>query len=92
MLPGSGRRFFAVLPVVCVTDKENIPSLLTSVLYQRRVWGIDEPVLGIVFSKTGTVDRSYFGWLDLDLDLVDDQHLVHGSGQLLLCVVIISVI
>ena len=79
MLPGRGRRFYAILPLLCVADKENIAPLLSSVLYQRRVWGIDEPAVGLVFSKTGTIGRIVLGWLDLestndsDYDLVRDQ-------------------
>ena len=78
MLPGRGRRFCAILPLLCVADEENITFLLSSVLYQRRVWGIDEPVVGIVFSKTGTVGRVVLGWLDLEstdvYDLVRDPY------------------
>ena len=64
ILSGRGRRFCAVLPVICVADSDNIVSLLTSVLYQRRVWSIDQPAIGIVFSKTGVVARVFLGWLD----------------------------
>jgi hypothetical protein len=64
ILPGRGRRFCAVLPVICVADSDNIISLLTSVLYQRRVWSIDQPAIGIVISKTGVVARVFLGWLD----------------------------
>jgi hypothetical protein len=64
VLPGRGRRFCSVLPLLCVADEDNICCLLSSVLYQRYVWGIDEPVVGISFSKTGTIGRVMFGWLD----------------------------
>jgi hypothetical protein len=79
MLPGRGRRLYAILPLLCIADEENIAPLLSSVLYQRRVWGIDEPAVGLVFSKTGTIGRIILGWLDLestndsDYDLVRDQ-------------------
>ncbi|THH14417.1 hypothetical protein EW146_g5906 [Bondarzewia mesenterica] len=73
MLPGCGRRFFAILPIICVADEENIISLLTSVLYQRQVWGIDEPVVGLVLSKHGVVGQLFLGWLDLTS--ADEQHL-----------------
>jgi hypothetical protein len=74
VLPGHGRRFSAVLPVICVADGEQITSLLTSVLYQRRVWGIDEPVVGFVFSKTGSVGNIVLGWLDMESS--DNRYLV----------------
>jgi hypothetical protein len=81
VLPGHGRRYCAILPLLCVADEENVIALLSSVLYQRRVWGIDEPAVGVVFSKTGTVGRVVLGWLDLectnDCNLVcDHSHLV----------------
>jgi hypothetical protein len=76
MLPGHGRRFYAIVPLLCVADEENIISLLSSVLYQRHVWGINEPVVGVVFSRTGTVGRVVLGWLDpectVDFNLVRD--------------------
>jgi hypothetical protein len=77
MLPGHGRRFYAVLPLLCVADEENIISLLSSALYQRRVWGIKEPVVGVVFSRIGTIGRVVLGWLDpestVDFNLVRDS-------------------
>ncbi|KAK0476878.1 hypothetical protein IW261DRAFT_1594949 [Armillaria novae-zelandiae] len=53
-----------VLPFVCVTDGEDIFSLMGGVLYQRSTWGISEPVIGIILSKTGFVGRVVLGWLD----------------------------
>ncbi|KZP28910.1 hypothetical protein FIBSPDRAFT_1039259 [Athelia psychrophila] len=64
MLPGRGRRLCAVLPVICIADESNIHPLLTSALYQRRVWNIDEPVIGLVISRTGTAVQVYLAWLD----------------------------
>ncbi|PBK73391.1 hypothetical protein ARMSODRAFT_1014963 [Armillaria solidipes] len=53
-----------VLPFLCVTDEEDIFSLMGGVLYQRSTWGISEPVIGIILSKTGFVCRVVLGWLD----------------------------
>jgi hypothetical protein len=66
MLPGRGRHFYAVLPVLLVADSHNIVPLLCSALYQRRVWGISQPVVGLCCSNTGTVAMAIFGWLDSD--------------------------
>jgi hypothetical protein len=74
MLPGHGRRYSAVLPIICVADGEYIAPLLASVLYQRRVWGIHEPAVGIAFPKTGTVGQIFLGWLDPPSG--DDRNLV----------------
>ena len=81
VLPGHGRRFCAVMPLLCVADEDNITSLLSSVLYQRRVWSIDEPIVGFVFSKTGTVGRVVFGWLEPES--INDYHLVRGNSRTL---------
>ncbi|KAK0225383.1 hypothetical protein IW262DRAFT_682362 [Armillaria fumosa] len=53
-----------VLPFLCVTEEEDIFSLMGGVLYQRSTWGISEPVVGIILSKTGFVARVVLGWLD----------------------------
>lgn len=54
----------AVLPVLPVADAENIIPLISSVLYQRRVWGIDLPAVGLCLSRYDTSVRIYVGWLD----------------------------
>ena len=64
MLPGQGRWHYAVLPVLLVADTRNIVPLLCSTLYQRHVWGIREPVVGVCCSNTGTIATTIFGWLD----------------------------
>ncbi|KAL6308095.1 hypothetical protein BKA93DRAFT_599190 [Sparassis latifolia] len=68
VLSGSGRRSFVVLPMVCVADADNIRSLVTSVAYQRRVWDIDEPVVGFEISKFGTVARILLAWVGTEED------------------------
>jgi hypothetical protein len=71
LLSGCGQHFYAVLPVICVADPDNIIPLLASVLYQRRVWNINEPAVGIVCSNTGTSCRVILGWLDQDSSCED---------------------
>ncbi|KAG2072975.1 hypothetical protein BDR04DRAFT_1073342 [Suillus decipiens] len=66
MLCGRGRRLSAVVPVFLVADSHNIVPLLCSTLYQRRVWGIPQPVVGLCCSSTGTIATAIFGWLDPD--------------------------
>jgi len=66
MLPGRWKWHYAVLPALLVADACNIVPLLCSALYQRRVWGICEPVVGLCCSNTGTVVTAIFGWLDSD--------------------------
>ncbi|KAK0448637.1 hypothetical protein EV421DRAFT_2016791 [Armillaria borealis] len=45
-----------VLPFLCVTDEEDIFSLIGGILYQRSTWGISEP-------KTESVGCVVLGWL-----------------------------
>ena len=66
VLPTREHRFYAILPLLCVTDEANIVSLMSSVLYQRYVWGIADPLIGISFSKYGTIGQVLLGWLDLE--------------------------
>ncbi|KAF5373354.1 hypothetical protein D9615_007363 [Tricholomella constricta] len=64
VIPGRGLRTDAVLPVISVAEEDEIQSLLTSVLYQRYVWGIEATAVGIAVSATGTVARVILGWID----------------------------
>jgi hypothetical protein len=66
MLPGRGRRLSTVVPVLLVADPHNIIPLLCSALYQRHVWGIRQPVVGLCCSSTGTIATAIFGWLESD--------------------------
>jgi hypothetical protein len=66
MLPGRGRCLSAVVPVLLVADPHNIIPLLCSALYQRHVWGIRHPVVGLCCSRTGTSATAIFGWLESD--------------------------
>jgi hypothetical protein len=66
MLTGRGRRLSAVVPVLLVADPHNIIPLLYSALYQRHVWGIHQPVVGLCCSSTGTIATAIFGWLESD--------------------------
>ncbi|EGO28978.1 hypothetical protein SERLADRAFT_456299, partial [Serpula lacrymans var. lacrymans S7.9] len=50
---------------------------MSSMLYQRRVWHIDQPVIGIIFQGTGTVGQVLFGWLDHDSGTSGDLPGVH---------------
>ncbi|KAF8439346.1 hypothetical protein L210DRAFT_984966 [Boletus edulis BED1] len=55
------------IPVMCMADEEQIPVLMSSLLYQRRVWHISDPLVGLEFSKYDTVIRLFVGWLEDDL-------------------------
>ncbi|KAI6012279.1 hypothetical protein EDC04DRAFT_732027 [Pisolithus marmoratus] len=61
---------FAPLPstchisVLCIANERQLPVVMTSLLYQRRVWHINDPLIGIAFSKYDTIIGLYVGWLD----------------------------
>lgn len=48
----------------CMAEHHQIPLLMTSLLYQRRMWHIDEPLFGVGFSRYDTIVKLYVGWLD----------------------------
>ncbi len=64
VLPGRGRRTNAVLPIICIADRVNIVPLIASVAYQRRVWGIEDPVVGVILAKDGFSAQVVLGWTD----------------------------
>ena len=55
------------VPVFVMAEDEQLPVLMSSLLYQRRVWHIDELLIGVGFSKYDTVIRIYLGWLDAQI-------------------------
>ena len=79
LLPGRGRCLGAVLPVLLVADACNIVPLICSTLYQRHVWEIRQPVVGLCCSSSGTIATAIFGWLDFDDS--EEDHM--ASSQLI---------
>lgn len=53
-----------LVPVFCVADRRNISALMTSVLHQRRVLGLEEFAVGICISKFEHLAQLVFGWLE----------------------------
>ncbi|KAK7687955.1 hypothetical protein QCA50_009174 [Cerrena zonata] len=66
-----GLQTSADVPVFVVADRDNIIPLMTSTVYQRYVLSIDEPLVGLELSDSGSV-RVNFAWLEQD-----DVQLVH---------------
>ncbi|KAF8425835.1 hypothetical protein L210DRAFT_3421012 [Boletus edulis BED1] len=54
------------IPVLCMSDEEQLPVLMSSLLYQRAVWHISNPLVGLEFSKYDTTLRLFAGWLEED--------------------------
>lgn len=64
LVAGSAKKSEVALPAFVVADSDNVEALLASVLYQRHVWGIDMPAVGLCVSKDSTTIRVVLGWLD----------------------------
>ena len=56
------------IPVLCMADCERLPVLMASLLHQRRIWHIDEPLIGIQFSTYDTAISLFVGWLESEVD------------------------
>lgn len=73
------------IPVLCMADEEQLPILMSSLLYQRRVWHISDPLVGLEFSKYDPTIRLFVGWLEGDLSsdraLVSDLPLFWCSSS-----------
>ncbi|KAN0101122.1 hypothetical protein V8E55_001106 [Tylopilus felleus] len=54
------------VPVLCMANEEQLPVLMSSLLYQRRVWHISDPLIGLEFSKYDTTIKLVLGWLEED--------------------------
>ncbi|KAL6301295.1 hypothetical protein BKA93DRAFT_828408 [Sparassis latifolia] len=65
------------LPFMCVAEEDDLPLVMMAILYQRHVWKIHEPVVGVGFSKYDTSISFYIGWLDEDADKEDSLPRVH---------------
>lgn len=63
ILESSRPRAWVDIPVVCVAEATEMPSVMSKVLYQRQIWGIKEPVVGIITSNRGLTVRIAIGWL-----------------------------
>ncbi|CAA7263267.1 unnamed protein product [Cyclocybe aegerita] len=85
ILPGQGRRTNVFLPIICIAEEQDIFSLVTSAVYQRHLWGISRPIIGISLSKFGTTANVMLGWIsphDTDVDQQLPQvHIALGNRQ-----------
>ncbi|KAJ7613594.1 hypothetical protein DFH06DRAFT_1242353 [Mycena polygramma] len=64
VLPGCGRHHFVALPLLCCAGSDSITDLMCSVACQRHVWGINEPVVGFLFSPSGVSATLVLSWVD----------------------------
>ncbi|KAI0343412.1 hypothetical protein BDW22DRAFT_1428019 [Trametopsis cervina] len=80
VLAGAGPQTRLMLPVVCVADPGSIIPLLSSIGYQRRVWNIDIPVVGVEIAEYDSIARLYLAWIDSDSENKDHIH-VATSGK-----------
>ena len=50
------------VPLFVVANTEDIYAIMVSVLYQRRLWGISEPAMGLVFEPGDSKICPVIGW------------------------------
>lgn len=55
------------IAVLCMAEYSRLPLLMTSLLYQRWTWRMNEPLFGIGFSPYDSVVKLYVAWLDNDV-------------------------
>ncbi|GBE88980.1 hypothetical protein SCP_1403880 [Sparassis crispa] len=65
------------LPFLCAAEEDDLPLVMMAILYQRYVWKISEPVVGVGFSKYHTSIYFYIGWLDGDIHKEGSLPRVH---------------
>ena len=64
-LPGPHSNYH--IPVLCMADEERLPLLMSALLHQRRIWHIDDPLIGIQFSTYSTTISLFVGWLEREV-------------------------
>ena len=69
-------------PIVCVASHNEIYELLSSALFQRRVFGVEDPVLGFTFDPLGYQIQVVIAWLS---QCVVDGHSCVSNIPILHC-------
>lgn len=64
-----GRRLTAALPLLSFASRENSVQLLTSIVYQRHVWEIDQPAIVIELDRMCCSARILLGWFEGDREV-----------------------
>ncbi|EED77609.1 predicted protein [Postia placenta Mad-698-R] len=54
----------AALPIVCMAEGDVLPVIMASALYQRHVWRVQEPLVGISFKRYDTSISFLLGWIE----------------------------
>ncbi|KAI0688046.1 hypothetical protein BC835DRAFT_339583 [Cytidiella melzeri] len=62
IVAGMGPWNHVLLPILCVGDVNSVLDVLASAAYQRCVWKVDIPVIGIETCKYGSRARVYIAW------------------------------
>ncbi|KAG6808674.1 hypothetical protein H0H92_003277, partial [Tricholoma furcatifolium] len=70
----------AAIPIIVVGSDPDIALLVSSVLHQYYLWGIDLPVVGINISTTDRLARLVVGWSELtDQNAPIDVHIAFST-------------
>ncbi|OSX63955.1 hypothetical protein POSPLADRAFT_1168117 [Postia placenta MAD-698-R-SB12] len=65
----------AVMPVLCMADDATLPIIMASALYQRQLWHVREPLIGISSERYSSCISFCLGWIEAEL--VDGRQLPH---------------
>ncbi|KAF9802488.1 hypothetical protein IEO21_09891 [Rhodonia placenta] len=65
----------AAMPILCMADDATLPIIMASALYQRQLWHVREPLIGISFERYSSCISFCLGWIEAEL--VDGRHLPH---------------
>ena len=60
----SGRVRNLLVPIICVAEEANIVTLITSILCQRHILHISEPVIGLAVIPRSCRVKVVIGWLN----------------------------
>lgn len=52
------------VPVICMAEAATMPSVISKLLHQRQLFGINEPVIGFIVSSDGLIVQLAIGWTD----------------------------
>ncbi|KAK7688796.1 hypothetical protein QCA50_008336 [Cerrena zonata] len=68
------------IPILVATGSDNITAAVTSALYQRHGWSIDEPMIGVELCDSGLA-RVHIGWIEYCQKELLQVHVTHASAD-----------
>ena len=66
------------LPVLIAGSKDTLAPAIVSALHQRHTWGLEDPVVGVLYNSTSSQITFALGWYELRKGLVDELTAMVG--------------